>query len=310
MPKLRFVTKLFRGPDGLRAGWRVLTFFVVLIASVWLLILAVRALLPLPRLTRSAFITPGRAILNETVILVGLFITTAIFARAERRSFREYGLPAHSAFGAKFWEGLVWGFAAMSAILLVLRVTGNFYFGAISLPGGKIAAFAAVWSAYFVLVGVAEEFAFRGYPLFTLARGMGFWPAAGLMALLFGAVHLLNSGENWVGAASIVMSALLLAFTLLRTGNLWFAIGLHTAWDWAGSFFYGVPDSGISFTGHLFNPSFRGSKWMTGGSVGPEASLITLLGYVLLLILVHFRFRQMTPENPPRYSTSVRTRPA
>jgi hypothetical protein len=128
------------------------------------------------------------------------------------------------------------------------------------------------------------------------------------MALLFGAVHLLNSGENWIGAASIVMSALLLALTLLRTGNLWFAIGLHTAWDWAGSFFYGVPDSGVSFTGHLLNPSFRGSKWMTGGSVGPEASVITSFGYVVLLILVHFRFPQMAPENPPRLSTFVGTR--
>jgi hypothetical protein len=43
---------------------------------------------------RSADITPGRAILNETVSLGGLFITTAIFARAERRSFAEYGRPA------------------------------------------------------------------------------------------------------------------------------------------------------------------------------------------------------------------------
>ncbi len=284
----------------MRSGWRVLIFLVALIASVWLLILAIRALLSLTHLPHSAVITPGRAILNETVILAGLFVTTAIFARAERRRFGDYGLPAHSAFGVKFWEGLVWGFAAMSAILGVLRASGNFYFGAISLPAGKIAAFAAVWSVYFALVGVAEEFAFRGYPLFTLARGMGFWPAAGLMALLFGGVHLLNSGENWVGAASIVMSALLLAFTLRRTGDLWFAIGLHAAWDWAGSFFYGVPDSGISFTGHLLTPSFRGSKWMTGGSVGPEASLVTLLGYAVLLILIHFRFPQVAPENPPR----------
>ncbi|HVS87540.1 MAG TPA: CPBP family intramembrane glutamic endopeptidase [Candidatus Acidoferrum sp.] len=278
----------------------MLTFFVVLISLVWLLLLAIRALLSLIHFQRSAVISPGQAILSETIILVGLFITTAIFARTERRNFGEYGLPAHNAFGAKFGEGLVWGFAAMSAILLVLRATGNFYFGTIFLSAGKIAAFAVLWSVYFVLVGVTEEFAFRGYPLFTLARGMGFWPAAGLMALLFGGVHLLNSGENWVGAASIVMSALLLAFTLRRTSDLWFAIGLHAAWDWAGSFFYGVPDSGISFTGHLLTPSFRGSKWMTGGSVGPEASLVTLLGYVVLLILVHFRFPQMAPENSPR----------
>lgn len=180
----------------------------------------------------------------------------------------------------------------MSVVLLALRATGNFYFGSISLPSTMIAGFAILWTVYFVLVGVTEEFTFRGYPLFTLARGMGFWPAAGLLALIFGCVHLRNSGENWVGAASIVVSALLLALTLRRTGALWFAIGLHSAWDWAGSFFYGVPDSGVTFTGHLLNPSFLGSKWMTGGSVGPEASVITLLGYGILMLLVHYRFPQ------------------
>jgi|SRR5579864_8652605 len=289
-PRVSFGTGLFRGPTGLRAGWRVLAFASVLISSVWSLILAIRALRSLAHLQRGAALSPGQSILNETVILVGLLITSAIFARAERRSFSEYGLPARGAFGAKFWEGLVWGFAAMSAVLLVLRATGNFYFGTISLPAGSVAAFAAAWFVYFVLVGVTEEFAFRGYPLFALARGMGFWPATGLTALFFGGIHLLNAAENWVGTASIVLSALLLAFTLRRTGDLWFAIGLHAAWDWAGSFFYGVPDSGISFTGHLLTPLFSGSKWMTGGSVGPEASLITVFGYLVLLILVHFRF--------------------
>ena len=298
-PRLPFLRRLFQGPYGLRAGWKLLIFVAVLVCSVWSLVLAIRGFLAWIHVPHSTALTPGRAILNETVTLVGLFITTAIFARAERRSFGEYGLPFRRAFGAKFQEGLIWGFAAMSAVLLALRTTGNFYFGAISLSSGGLARLAVLWAVYFVLVGVTEEFAFRGYPLFTLALGMGFWPAAALMALLFGAVHLLNSGESWVGAASIVVSALLLAFTLRRTGDLWFAVGLHTAWDWAGSFFYGVPDSGISFAGHLFNPSFRGSRWMTGGSVGPEASLMTLLGYGVLLVLVHFRFRKCAARELP-----------
>jgi membrane protease YdiL (CAAX protease family) len=304
-PRLPLLTRLICGPNGLRAGWRVLTFSVVLVSLVWSLLLAIRVLLKLIHFQRSAVLSPGRAILSETIIMVGLFVTTAIFARTEKRSFGEYGLPAHSAFGTKFCEGLVWGFAGITAILLVLRATGNFYFGTISLPARTIAAFAAAWSVYFVLVGVAEEFAFRGYPLFTLARGMGFWPAAGLMASLFGGVHLLNSGENWVGAASIVLASPLLALTLRRTGDLWFAIGLHAAWDWGESFFYGVPDSGTSFSAHLLTPSFHGSKWMTGGSVGPEASVIALLGYGVLFFLLHFRFPQMAPENPPRQSIYV-----
>ncbi len=85
------------------------------------------------------------------------------------------------------------------------------------------------------------------------------------------------------------MSAL--AFTLRRTGDLWFASGLQAAWDWAGSFFYGIPRQRDqpAFTGHLLTPSLRGSKWITGGSVGPEASLITLLGSAWRLLLAKER---------------------
>src|SRR5258706_5329642 len=69
-----------------------------------------------------------------------------------------------------------------------------------------------------------------------------------------------------------------------------FTIGIHAAWDWAQSFVFGVPDSGITVAGHLLNPSFQGSKWMTGGTVGPEGSVVTLLGYVFAFALINFRF--------------------
>lgn len=179
----------------------------------------------------------------------------------------------------------------MSLVLLVLRAMGNFYFGSIALRPAQIAAYATLWAAFFAMVGVAEGLAFSGYPLFALARGLGFWPAAALLAVLFGGVHLAaNAGENWPGSVSIVIVGLLLPLTLQRTGNLWFAIGTHAAWDWAQSFLYGVPDSGVNFSGHLLNPSFQGSKWMTGGTAGPEASIVTLVGYVFVFGLVSLRF--------------------
>jgi membrane protease YdiL (CAAX protease family) len=74
---------------------------------------------------------------------------------------------------------------------------------------------------------------------------------------------------------------LLAAFSLRRTGSIWFAIGMHTAWDWGQSFFYGVPNSGIVATGHLMNSSLNGPNWLTGGSVGPEGSILV---FPLLLL--------------------------
>jgi CAAX protease family protein len=271
----------------------VLVFYSLLASLISLLVVAIRAIRALLSLPHHAtnVLTPGRGLLNEGVFLFGVLFASAIFARFERRSFADYGLPLRGAFGARFLEGLLWGFALMTGMLLVLRATGNFYFGSLGLTPEKIPAFALLWAVLFVMVGVTEGFAFSGYALFALTRGLGFWPAAAVLAFLFGGLHLaVNAGENWLGSVNLFIVGLLLAFTLQRTGNLWFAIGMHAAWDWAQSFLYGVADSGVIVAGHLLNPSFQGSKWMTGGTAGPEGSVVTLLGYVFVFALINFRF--------------------
>jgi hypothetical protein len=55
---------------------------------------------------------------------------------------------------------------------------------------------------------------------------------------------------------------------------LWFAVGFHAAWDWSETFFYSVPDSGTVFPGHLLSSSLRGPAWLSGGSAGPEGSVL------------------------------------
>lgn len=292
-PERSSFARLFTGVNGVRSGWRVLLFYAVSAALIFcaiLLIRAVRTWLNIPG-QPSTVLTPGRAFLNEGSLLFGVLATGALFARFEGRGFADYGLPVRGASAVRFLEGLIWGVAMMSAVLLVLKATGNFHFGPVGLPPGKIVELAIVWAAFFAMVGVAESFAFSGYPLSALARSLGFWPAAALLAVVFGGVHLaVNGGENWLGSVSLVVVGFLVAFTLQRTGSLWFAIGIHAAWDWAQSFLYGVPDSGITVAGHLLTPSFQGSKWMTGGTAGPEASVVTLLGYVFAFALIGLRF--------------------
>lgn len=111
-----------------------------------------------------------------------------------------------------------------------------------------------------------------------------------------------------MGSVNLVIVGILLAFTLQSTGNLWFAIGVHAAWDWAQSFLYGVADSGVTVVGHLLNPSFQGSKWMTGGTAGPEGSVVTLLGYVFVFALINFRFPEARYKGGSRSAADRRGR--
>jgi membrane protease YdiL (CAAX protease family) len=92
--------------------------------------------------------------------------------------------------------------------------------------------------------------------------------------------------EEWFGALTAALAGFLFCFPIRRTGSLWFVIGLHAAWDYAQSFVFGVADSGMITQGHLLNTAPAGSRWISGGAIGPEGSLLCI--FVLAVIFVTF----------------------
>lgn len=286
------LTSVFRGPDGIRSGWRLLIFI---------------ALAAVPFVTIQVLLAAGGFrpdLVHElppTVILVGesLEFLCPLFAawvmsHLEDKTFRDYGLPGHGAFGRNFWIGSGIGLTALSVLLIGIRLGHGFYFGSVALHAPGAFYFGLVWGVAFLVVGFAEEFLFRGYALATLCHGIGFWPAAIVLSAVFGAVHLSNLRENPTGALSAGLVGLLLCFSLRRTGSLWFAIGLHAAWDYGESFIYSVPNSGVLAQGHLLNSHFNSGApaWLTGGAVGPEGSLFVFVVLAIMFVLVD----RMYPE--------------
>src|SRR5262249_26695448 len=140
------------------------------------------------------------------------------------------------------------------------------------------------YAVLFLIVGIFEEFWMRGYSLFTLTQGIGFWPAAAIMSLVFGAIHLGNKGEAPTGAVAAAIIGLFFCLTLRRTGNLWFAVGFHASWDWGETYLFSVPNSGLSMPGQLMKPVFQGPAWLTGGTVGPEGSVFVFLVMAILAL--------------------------
>jgi membrane protease YdiL (CAAX protease family) len=237
---------------------------------------------------------PIKLFMALTVVLA-----TWIVSRVEKRPLNDYGIPPSQALGLRFWEGGLWGFAMMSAILFVLHISGHFQIDSAALHGGAIARYAVAWGAVFYAVGISEEFAFRGYLLFSIARRRRFWWAALIVSAIFAAVHVPNPGENAFGILQVFVVGMLFCLMIQRTGNLWFAVGFHAAWDWAETFFYGTPDSGLLGVGRLLNTSAPGPNWLTGGSAGPEGSVLALAVLLLCALLVHWRFpKAIYPDQP------------
>jgi membrane protease YdiL (CAAX protease family) len=277
---------IFWNEHEFRAGWRLLIFllFVVLftLAETFLTIV-----LHLPQIARTG-VTATSMLVQECVGLFAAFAAAAIMGMLEDRPFGGYGLPRAAAFGARFWQGAAWGIAMIAAILFLIRALGGFSFGELALRGPALWGYAVLWAAVFVLVGLFEEFLFRGYAQFTLATGIGFWPAATALSAVFGAIHLHNGGEDKVGALSVFAIGMFFCLTLRRTGNLWFAVGLHATFDWGETFLFSVPDSGLVAPGHLLNSSFHGPAWLTGGTVGPEGSVMAFAVVALAAVLFVF----------------------
>jgi membrane protease YdiL (CAAX protease family) len=303
---------IFVGDDGLRAGWSIVLFFIFVALLTIGLVLIVRAVHP-GKLAVGAGMSPETAILQEALSLIAVGVAALLMSLIERRRFGRYNLAAPAP-AADFVKGLVWGVVMLSILVALLDLTGGIAFDGAALSGGAIVSYGVEWLIAFLLVALFEEFAFRGYLQFTLARGItgivrtispqsraaptiGFWVAAiSLSIVLFAVAHTTNGGETPMGIISVSLAGLLLVFSLWWTGSLCWAIGFHCAWDWAQSYLYGVADSGMVSKGHLLATHPIGPELLSGGATGPEGSVLVIPVVLLAIAAV---WKTMPRRLPP-----------
>jgi uncharacterized protein len=252
-------------------------------------------------ITRANMMTSG-LFYSECTKAIGTLLAAWAMSRIEGRRLGEYGLPWRLSQAKLFLQGAAFGIVEISAIVGLLGAAGYYSFGELEVHGASLAKWALFWAVVFVVVGFFEEYAFRGYAQFALTKGFGFWPATLVTSLIFGAVHIANPGESWPGIAGVVLVGIFWCFTLRRTGTLWFAIGMHAAFDFGETFLFSVPDSGAVFPGHLSSAAIHdGPAWLVGGTAGPEASVLDFLILAIFFYVVH----KMYPAKPELPSASA-----
>jgi uncharacterized protein len=290
--KATFFDTVFVGDGGVRTGWRAGVYVSIVLVLTSAGQLAVGAL-GLPLRVNPQDMTPGPIFLQEALLFLAALAAAAALGLVEGRSAGDYGLPWRRALRGYFWQGAMWGLAEISVVVVLIAGMGGYIFGSMA-GGAQVALSAATWLAVFVMVALAEEYVFRGYLLTTLSGGMGFWPASILLSLAFGAVHLGNPGEreNPIGLLTVVMVGMFFCFTVRRTGDLWFAVGAHAAHDFGQAFLYSMPNSGTLIRDPLFTSSVRGPAWLTGGTAGPEGSILELGVLALLFVLFDGLYRR------------------
>ena len=301
--------KILVGKDGLRAGWSLLIFIVIFAAIAFCVrIIGHKVHPPVPKAanTPPESASPSFLFIAESIPFLITVLVTWIMSKIERRAISVYGL-GDSRKLVHFLAGLAWGVVCLSLLILTLVKLGPLVIDGRLLFGSDIVRYGAIWLVGFFLVGMLEEYLTRGYLQYTLTRGLaavyewafktrhskalGFWTAAVIFSILFGLGHGKNPGESPIGLLSAGLAAMVFCFSLWRTGSLWFAIGLHTSWDWGQSFLYGVADSGLMAEHHLLATHPVGKPILSGGATGPEGSIFILpvLGLIALIILFTLR---------------------
>ena len=291
--------KVFIAPDGkLRAIWRAAIYyaagtFLVFPVIGWPVALIAKTLHLGPGLTA------GNIALAELRNFIVALICTSAFALYERRRVDSYGLPVNRAFGRQTFEGAAAGVIMAGAVALGMIALGGMQIVGLAGSGRTLMLSALAWLAANICVGLAEEFWFRSYLQQTLWKSIGFWPSATVIALIFAAEHyFFKEGENIWDVITLVTLSLLMGYTMLRTGTLWFAVGFHFAFDYMQLFVIGTPNGAQFPVGRLLDVRFNGPSWLTGGVLGTEASFLMYPAIAILWLYVWWRYRSNLPPCP------------
>jgi membrane protease YdiL (CAAX protease family) len=266
------------GEEGIRAGWSALLFAAMFVVLEALQQAVFRHFVTVPD---KAPIQLRLGLLQEAVEVLIVFAATFVMSRIEKRRVASYGYSDDRKL-IRLASGAGWGIACMSLLVGVMWIAGWIEFEELMLTGSEAWKYGIAWGAGFLLVGLLEESLLRGYLQSTLTRGIGFWWAALLLSIMFAAGHLGNGGETPLGLLEVFLGGFVFCISLWYTKSLWWGIGFHAGWDWCQSFLYGTPDSGLMMENHLLVSHARGNPLWSGGTTGPEGSVLILPFTILL----------------------------
>jgi membrane protease YdiL (CAAX protease family) len=306
----------------LRSGWRLLVFACLNFLAFFVLTIGARVLYAI-----AVRIAPTREIndflsnmIYRCVVLGAALIAGYVSARwLEGLPWRSLGLWFHTRWLKHFLVGSAVGIASVAVAAGIAAAGGGLRFSF----SGRAVVFSVIQTLFFtailfVVAALAEEAAFRGYPLQTMARANLAALGAIITSVWFAAGHFLNPNfEYGLPLVNLILAGLWFSVAFLRARSLWFPLGIHWAWNWALGSVFGLPVSGTRLVRHPLMEGFDlGPAWLTGGDFGIEGGVAATIA-ILVSTVVIWRVRLVSPteemvrlssqENP--VGTVVQRRP-
>jgi uncharacterized protein len=143
---------------------------------------------------------------------------------------------------------------------------------------------------------LGEEIYGRAIVLVVAEAFLGWKCAMIVSGVMFSGFHVSNLGATRIWLFRLFLQGVVLAYAVFRTNSVWWSVGYHTGWNWVSAPLFGAVGSGYFDEGHILNFWPHGSIWITGGSVGPEGSVLAFVAVLAALGLLFITTKPMTPR--------------
>mgnify|MGYP001860777919 FL=1 len=142
---------------------------------------------------------------------------------------------------------------------------------------------------YGLAAGVVEEVVFRGVIMGCLERRFHIWIAVIIPSILFGVVHIIGNELDFLSVIQLLIAGsivgILFSLVAYESNSIWNNAMIHAVWNMViigGILHIGSEADGNSILNFVLkNKSFL----ISGGDFGIEASVISILAYLIFIIL-------------------------
>lgn len=138
-----------------------------------------------------------------------------------------------------------------------------------------------------IVAPIVEEMVFRGILLKYIEEKTNIVFAIILSSFLFSIVHLFNGKLEGIDLYLLILAGFL-AGTMYATASyyfnsIWAGVALHMCWNIAGIFTVTRVEVDYSLFQYIIKID---NVWLTGGEYGMDASFISILGYISVILIV------------------------
>jgi uncharacterized protein len=284
----------FNSVGRLRSGWRAAIFasLNVLFTAIFsvILFLIIRAATSdndMSFLSTSS----GMVVTSLYSLILAVLVSWFCGKFLEDLPFTAVGWSFHKSWFTQTIFGLIVGVISLIIACVLAMPTGNLSFQP-NDTADLVSILQTIFGSaiVFAVAAASEEIIFRGYVLQTFSRAKLAWVGVLLTSLPFAIAHLGNPNVDYISTLNTALAGIWLGIAYLKTRSLWFAFGVHFAWNWVQGAFLGLPVSGLKqlTTSPILQSIDQGPMWLTGGSYGIEGGITCTIALIISTIIIWF----------------------